>query len=94
MASERPEFSLRTTTSRVRPSRGTWTVGDRGARSARPAGISRGDRDEVEGGPQPVEGGVGAAVVDDHDLVPGIAQGEQRLHRGDDAGLLVVRRAR
>ena len=50
--------------------------------------------DEVERLLQPRERGVGAAVVDDHDLVPGIPQREQRLHRGDDAGLLVVAPAR
>ena len=50
-ASERPEFSLRTSTSRVRPLRGTRT-----SVTAPRVGTSVGqhalDRDEVEGGPQ------------------------------------------
>ena len=49
-----------------------------------------GDLDEVERLHQAAQRGVAAAVVDDHDLVVGVAQGQQRLHRGDDAGFLVV----
>ena len=66
-------------------------LGDRGARRHVGGQLAL-DRDEVEGGPQPVARAVGAAVVDDHHLVAGVAQGEHGLHRGDDAGLLVVRR--
>ena len=89
-ASERPEFSLRTTTRRVRPSRGTCTSMIR-ARIGHVLRDHARDGHEVERAAQPLEGAVGAAVVDDDDLVPRVAQGEQGLHRRDDPDLLVVR---
>jgi hypothetical protein len=49
-------------------------------------------RDEVERLAQPVERAVAAAVVHDDHLVAGVAQRQQRLHGGDDAGRLVVGR--
>ena len=48
------------------------------------------DRDQVEGLDEPLDGRVRRAVVDDDDLVLGVAQREQRVDRLDDAGLLVV----
>ncbi len=49
------------------------------------------DRHEVERVAQPLERCVPRAVVDDDDLVLGIAEREQRVHAVDDRRLLVVR---
>ena len=86
-----PEFALQTTVRRVR----TVARDVDAARADLHGDVRRelaGDLDEVEGLPQRGEPAVGASVVDHHDLVPWVAQGQERRDRRDDPGLLVVHR--